>query len=236
MVGAVPGNEAQEVDRRRVEATPVLGGLGALEDSVRLTGLVVPEPTRVQNSTDPELCGTMQTLDDVLVSVADRGIRDVIVALVDVPVSDGAELATRELELDNHECRFVPHAAVLTVGSTIRVKNSDPLMHNAHFYGAARGNFALPSRGYTAGRTVKKPGMVVVKCDLHGWMQAFIRVDRHPFHAVTDETGHFRISEIPAGTYTLELWHEKLGRQEQSVHIATGETAEVEVEYSLAGK
>jgi len=70
-----------------------------------------------------------------------------------------------------------------------------------------------------------------VKCDIHGWMKAFIRVDNHPFHTVTDADGAFRIEGIPAGTYTLEAWHERFGEQKHGVSVRGGETTRVEMEY-----
>jgi hypothetical protein len=76
--------------------------------------------------------------------------------------------------------------------------------------------------------------MISVLCDVHGWMKSFIRVDEHPYHAVTDEQGHFLISEIPPGSYTLELWHEKLGAQQVSVRVEPGTTSRIELEYTLA--
>ena len=74
--------------------------------------------------------------------------------------------------------------------------------------------------------------MIIVKCDVHGWMQAFIRVDAHPFHAVTDVNGYFRIADVPPGTYRLEIWHEKLGPQEETIRIEATETQTIQVEYS----
>lgn len=63
-------------------------------------------------------------------------------------------------------------------------------------------------------------------------MQAYIRVDDHPFHAVTDARGNFRIDGVPQGTYTLELWHERLGPMEQKVTIPEAGHASIDIEYS----
>jgi len=79
---------------------------------------------------------------------------------------------------------------------------------------------------------VDEPGMYVVKCDVHGWMQAFIRVDPHPFHSVTDSDGRFRIEGLPPGNYTLELWHEKFGTLARDVRIDDTASTTIEIEYS----
>ncbi len=205
-------------------------GLGALEGVVRLGGRERPGPTRVENTTDPAICGESQTLEDLLVSEG-GGIQNVLVAVRGVPRIPNPPPA--RLVLDNRECRFVPHVSVLTVGSTIETTNSDSLLHTVHLYGAVKANIALPSKGRAVERTVTRPGMIVVKCDVHGWMQAFIRVDNHPFHAVTDADGQFRIPDIPAGTYDLEIWHERLGRQRKAIRVETGKTQHIDVEYAL---
>ena len=210
--------------------------LGVLEGVVTLSGEDIPEPTRIENTTDPELCGRRHTLEDLVVSADNRGVRNVILALADVPPEKVPLLEAKDLVLDNVDCRFVPHASVLTVGSTVEAVNSDPILHTTHFYGAVERNIALPVKGVRIKRRVDAAGMIVIKCDVHGWMQAFIRVDAHPYHAVSDASGWFRIGNIPPGSYTLEAWHEKLGSQEITVRIEGGETEHMEVDYALPSK
>jgi hypothetical protein len=69
--------------------------------------------------------------------------------------------------------------------------------------------------------------MVPFKCDVHGWMNAYVGVMDHPFFAVTDDNGGFEIPGLPAGTYTVEAWHEKLGAISQSVTLTAKETKAV---------
>ena len=76
--------------------------------------------------------------------------------------------------------------------------------------------------------------MIIVKCDVHGWMQAYIRVDDHPFHTVTDGSGFFRIADVPTGEYVLEAWHEKLGFNRRTVRIQDGETSTIELVFPAA--
>jgi plastocyanin len=156
------------------------------------------------------------------------------VALADVPKEKIPSRQPDRLTLDNRGCRFTPHAAVVTVGSTITVTNSDPVFHTVHLYGPAETNLSL-FKGDKIPWVARRPGLIQVRCDVHGWMRAFIRVDEHPLHAVSDATGVFRIENIPAGTYQLEVWHEKLGEQKKTVRIEPGKTERIEVEYSLNG-
>lgn len=190
---------------------------------------VTLQPTVVGNTTDPVVCGEKQTLQDVKVSEETRGLANVIVALEGVP--GGSKPGPTTLVLDNRDCRFEPHVAVLTAGSTIEATNSDTVLHTTHLYGPREVNFSLPAKGVTQSRVLSEPGIYAVKCDVHGWMQAFVRVDDHPFHAVTGEEGRFTMEGVPAGTYTLEAWHERLGSLEVTVKVEAHETAEVELEY-----
>ncbi|MFQ5743531.1 MAG: hypothetical protein ACE5HV_08070 [Acidobacteriota bacterium] len=224
---AAPQAPSQDVEALRAHH------VGTLEGRVRLSGDVWPQPTQVENTTDPKVCGHGQTLEDLLVSSADRGIENVIVVVEGVPTAKVPPHEAERLVLDNRACRFVPHVSVLTVGSEIVAINNDPMLHTEHFYGAVNANVALPLEKTTVTKSADRAGMIIVKCDVHGWMQAFIRVDDHPFHAVTDENGRFRISGIPVGSYRLELWHEKLGRQQRTVRIKRGETEIIQIEYRL---
>ena len=207
---------------------------GMLEGTVRWIGAGVPQPTVLENATDPEVCGRVQTLDDLLVSERNEGIQNVIVALADVSVEKIPPRVPGRLLLDNVECRFSPHVAVLTVGSVIETRNSDPTLHTTHLYGPSEVNLAMPLQGMTVSRTAEKAGMIIVKCDVHGWMQAYIRVDDHPFHTVTDGSGFFRIADVPTGEYVLEAWHEKLGFNRRTVRIQDGETSTIELAFPAA--
>ena len=208
------------------------GSSGSLEGLVRLLGEgAPPTATMVENTTDPEECGREHSLEDLLVSARTRGIQNVILSLSGVAAEKVPELKADRLVMDNVECRFSPHAAVLTVGSTLEALNSDMVLHTTHLYGPIESNIALPFQGSRVDKVLENPGMIIVKCDVHGWMQAFVRVDPHPFHAVSDAEGRFRIGGIPPGDYALEAWHEKLGRQQLNVHVVAGRTEAVELEF-----
>ena len=69
--------------------------------------------------------------------------------------------------------------------------------------------------------------MVPFKCDVHNWMHAYVGVVDHPYFAVTHGGGKFELKDVPAGTYTVEAWHEKLGTQTQSVTLGEKESKEI---------
>lgn len=210
-------------------ATGVLTGL------VRLAGDERPVPTRLRNTTDPSVCGDAQTLEDLVVAEAGRGVRNAVARLVDVPAEAIAAPSPRRLVVDNQGCRFHPHVAVASVGDTIVAHNGDAIFHTTHYHGPLTANVGLERRGTAVAHVLERPGLITILCDVHGWMQAYVRVDDHPFHAASDEDGWFRIAAVPPGTYTLELWHERLGTRTLRVDIRAGGTTHVDVEYALNG-
>lgn len=232
LLGTCCSDQQQKTEPAVSVAGPPSDGAG-LEGIVQLEGNTVPAPTQVENTTDPEFCGRTHLLENLVVSGGNRGIADVIVTLRNVPREKIPAVAPSRLILDNVNCRFSPRVSVLTVGGTIETTNSDPILHTTHLYGASEANIALPLKGTRAFKTVDKPGMIIVKCDVHGWMQAFIQVDEHPFHTITDRTGFFRIPNIPPGTYDLVTWHEVLGERQKTISIPDATAERIEIEYSL---
>ena len=132
--------------------------------------------------------------------------------------------------LDQQGCRYYPHVFGVQVGQTMQVLNSDPALHNIHATPAANAEFntGQPIQGMTLDRTFDAPEvMVPFKCDVHGWMNAYVGVLPHPFFATTGPEGTFDLSNLPAGDYVVEAWHEMLGAQTQNVTVGDGETTEV---------
>ena len=106
-------------------------------------------------------------------------------------------------------------------------------MHNIHALAKAGAPFnaAMPPRRspWAIQRSFTRPDvMVKVRCDVHGWMSAWIGVLPHPYFAVSDQDGRFTLPALPPGTYTLEAWHEALGTRRQAVVIRPGSSPMVE--------
>lgn len=210
------------------------GSLGTLQGTVRLGGEAVVLPTPVDNTTDPDVCGQTQSLEDVLVDDRTRGVANAVVAVVDVPESvRGSPSAPRTHLIDNRGCRFLPHVSVVALGDTLLAVNSDPVFHTTHYYGPLNDNVALTEPGRPVPSVVDQAGIITILCDLHGWMRGFIRVDDHRYHAVSQEDGRFRIRGIPPGNHTVEIWHERLGTRRVAIEIESGRTTRIDVELEL---
>ncbi len=138
--------------------------------------------------------------------------------------------------LDQAGCRYTPHVFGLRVGQTLAITNSDPTLHNIHATPTANAEFNMgqPIQGMKSEQTFESPEvMVPFKCDVHGWMNAYVGVLDHPYFATTAQDGLFEISTLPPGDYVLEAWHEKLGTQTQNLTVAEGATTEVAFTFSV---
>ena len=130
--------------------------------------------------------------------------------------------------LDQGGCQYEPHVFGVFVGQPIAIKNSDPTPHNVHAQPQSNGPFNFSQQPSTPAvtRMFDKPEIgIPLKCDLHGWMNAYANVVTNPFFAVTKEDGTFELHGLPTGTYTIEAWHEEFGRQTQQVTIADASTS-----------
>jgi uncharacterized protein (DUF2141 family) len=81
----------------------------------------------------------------------------------------------------------------------------------------------------------ESPEVFRVKCDVHPWMQAWVRVVDNPFFAVTGRDGRFTLHGLPPGTYTLKAWHEQLGVREMQITISAGKGAEANFMFTPMG-
>jgi hypothetical protein len=75
--------------------------------------------------------------------------------------------------------------------------------------------------------------MIPFKCDVHAWMLAYVGVVPHPYFAVTGKEGTFELQSVPPGTYTIEAWHEKLGRQTQTVTLGEKDAKELTFTFKI---
>jgi plastocyanin len=157
------------------------------------------------------------------------------VANVFVYVKDGLGNRTfpapsNPVVLDQKGCHYTPHVLGIQVGQPLQVVNSDNTLHNVHALAKANSEFnaGQPLPGVKTTHTFStKEVMVPFKCDVHGWMNAWVGVVDHPYYSVTGPDGTFSLKGLPPGTYTIEAWHEKLGTQTQMITIGATETKDV---------
>ena len=133
--------------------------------------------------------------------------------------------------IDQHGCQYHPHVLALQVGQPLQIKNSDNTLHNIHALPTVNPQFneGQPVQGMVSTKKFDKPEITPfkVKCDVHGWMKAWMAVLPHPFYSISQANGTYTISNLPPGSYTLVAWHEKYGAKEQQITVAAKESKAV---------
>ena len=210
-----------------------------------VTGMVMldgkaPENVAIRMNADPvclrEAKGT-QTQETYMVGSDGKSLANVFVYVKDGLGNYVYDAPTEAARIDQKECRYHPHVFGVRVGQPLEILNSDPTLHNIHAQPKTNQEFnqGQPIQGMKTTKTFTKTEvMVPFKCDVHGWMNAYVGVLDHPYFAVTDAGGKFSLKTLPPGTYTIEAWHEKLGTQEQKVTIGAKETKEVSFTFKPA--
>lgn len=167
-------------------------------------------------------------------------LRDGLVANVFVRLTDGVDrdrvppVPAAPVDLDQRGCIFEPRVLGLRVGQSLRLINSDPVLHNVHSKPKINREFNIgfPGGAWPTERSFKKAEvMVPITCDVHPWMTSWVGVVDHPWFAVTDESGAFLLEHVPPGRYALEAWHEVFGALDAEVEVLAGQRAVVDLEW-----
>ncbi len=196
--------------------------------TVKFDGPVPPLKVNKALANDPACCALHPVLPpmDNLVVDKDGGVRWAFVYVkAGVPPKD-YDAPKEVVQIEQKGCIYTPHVVAAQVGQGVNFRNSDPLLHNVHglpFVNKAF-NFGQVEGSNNLVRFTQPEVPVKVKCDVHPWMSTFICVMEHPYFAVTDAAGKFELPRLPAGTYTLGVWHEGLqtldGKNEVQVVVA----------------
>ncbi len=147
----------------------------------------------------------------------------------------GGPAASGSVTIDQSNCRYAPHVLGVQTGQDLEITNSDNFLHNINASPTENRGFnrSQPRAGITSTESFPVAEvMVPVRCDVHGWMQAYIGVVDHPYFAVSGSNGSFSVPNVPAGTYTMTAWHEEYGTMTASVTVTAGGTAEVSFDYN----
>ena len=131
--------------------------------------------------------------------------------------------------LDQRDERFVPHVLAIMTGTTVDFPNSDRIYHNVFSLSkTARFDLGRYAVGHSKSVRFDQPGIGRVFCDIHSHMNAFILVFSHPFFAVTDEEGRYRIENVPPGTYGVVAWNEGVSSDPMPTTVPDGSASELD--------
>ncbi len=208
-------------------------GGGSIVGEVKFAG-TPPEPKVLKVNKDNQACGNEKKAEGLVVG-PNKGIQWAVVSLSDAkgPVPKPTQKPT----LDQKGCGFHPRVLLVPAGAQVDILNSDGILHNIHTFPTVNPsiNKAQPKfKKVMSERFGDKPEIIRVQCDVHSWMLGWAVVMGHPYYAVTDEKGAFKLENVPPGKHTVEVWHETLGKLKKEVEVKPG--AEAKVAFELAKK
>jgi plastocyanin len=132
---------------------------------------------------------------------------------------------TQHPVIDQKGLVFQPHVTAVQVGTTVDFLNSDSVAHNV-FWTSIGGNKKLNHNLGTWPKGERKsfkfdtPGAVPILCNVHPEMSAYLVVVPTPYFAVSDQTGTYKIENVPDGSYTVIAWHEGAKNQSKPISVS----------------
>ncbi len=215
---------------------------GSVKGKINFEGKMAP-PKKVRVAGDAFCVQAHQTtplFEETYVFNTEKATLCNVLVYVKGPVSGTFEPPSKPALIDQVGCQYTPHVVGVMKGQKIQFRNSDATAHNLDLKSANNPSFneGQPVQGMVKDVTFANPEFdppIRLKCQVHTWMNAHIAVFDHPFFAVSDENGEFEIKDLPAGKYTLAVWHEfdrfTPVEAEIAFEVTDGGTAEVNFTY-----
>ncbi len=191
-----------------------------------------PAPAKINVTKDQQVCGKVAHVEESLLVGADKGVKNAVVSITDPKDGKKMTVASNPV-IDQNGCRFVPRVQIVPAGQAIDIVNDDGILHNIHSWSKTNTPFNKAQPKFLKKMNAKfdKPEIVKITCDVHSWMQGWVVVAAHAYYALSDDKGNFKIADVPAGTYTLRYWHEKLGEQTKQVTVPATGSVTADFEY-----
>ena len=218
--GTPSGQKVDTATAGKVSGTVTVDGAVPKNDAIKMNA----DPVCIRENKEPQFQATYVVGSD------GKSLGNVFVYVKDGLGNYVYDTPTEKATIDQKQCRYHPHVFGMRVNQPLEIINSDPTLHNIHAIPKNNSEFntGQPIQGMKMTHKFDKPEvMVPFKCDVHGWMNAYVGVVDHPYFATTGADGKFSLANVPPGTYTIEAWHEKLGAMTQSVTLAASETKDV---------
>ena len=194
-----------------------------------------PKPQKLNRKSDP-VCAKKEMNDETILLGKDgKSLENVMVRVTKGASAAAAKPQAGNVLVDQKDCMYRPRVQGAVEGQKIQVRNDDGTLHNVHTYEGTKTLFnqAQPPGSAPIEKPLPKSAETIkLKCDVHPWMIGYVVVNKNPYFAVTKDDGKFEIKDLPAGTYTIEAWHEKLGTKTQEVTVSEGKTATAKFEFS----
>jgi hypothetical protein len=198
--------------------------------TVRFEGKV-PTPKAINMAADP-VCAKEHpspAMAQEVVTNSNGDLQNVLVFVSDGLGDQRFDQPAQQATFEQKGCMYQPHVMAVRTNQPFEVVNEDSTSHNIHPTPAnnREWNKAEPPGTKLQEAFAREEIAIPVKCNVHPWMRAYIAVFNHPFFGVTGKDGSFDLINLPAGTYTIKAWHEKLGSATQRVTVGANETKQI---------
>src|SRR5271166_3102265 len=173
----------------------------AVPDGGSISGVVkwsgpVPHALELPITKDQQVCdpGSKKTVDlERLIVGANGGVANTVVYLKNITSGKALDLPQQRSHVDQKHCRYVPHILLVPEQGTLDMESFDAALHTVHMEGVASFNLPFPVPNRITSRTMPSAGLGHLRCNAgHVWMNAEMLVVRHPYYAVTNESGGFQ--------------------------------------------
>jgi Carboxypeptidase regulatory-like domain len=197
-----------------------------------VTGMIdvqgtIPKPYRIDMSADPVCIELNPKAKTEMLIVNENKLQNAFVYLKGEPLKTYRfAMPDMDVVLVQRNCQYSPRVLGMRVGQQLQIINSDPTVHNVHPVPKLNPewNQSHPAKSPPLVKSFPRTEVAIpVKDNQHPWEKAYVSVMDHPFFAVSDEFGRFEIRGLPPGTYTLVVWHERLGEQQLEITLVPGE-------------
>jgi plastocyanin len=188
------------------------------------------QPHRIAVTVNARTCGMSKEMYDV--RVEQGGVVGAVVWIDNI--THGKAFDWPKAVLDQKNCMFVPSVLVMKPGQ-LEIDNSDKVTHNVHVIARYNRSFnqMMAPGAAPVDVTMMRPETIQVRCDIHPWMEGYIVVAKNPYYTISGSGGSFTLTDVPAGTYHLDVWQDKIGTKSQSVTVQAGKTTTVD--FKLGG-
>lgn len=185
---------------------------------------------------DPAVCAVEEIPNEGLIS-KNGAVANVVVYLnspsAKNPDMEKAIVAkAAQVEIDQKNCRFIPHVTAIHSKQQLVFKSSDSVNHNVRYSAFTNPQFnqiLAPNAKTMPLKLVPERRPLPLACDIHPWMKGYLMVFNHPFFIVTGADGSFEIKGIPAGKHKIVAWQESAG------YVTKGAAAGQEIEVKADG-
>lgn len=164
------------------------------------------------------------TLDTLVLNPSGHAVADTAVVLE--PLSPVALRGRPSAAIEQRGREFIPYVTVVQAGTSVDFPNNDTIRHHVYSFSPAK-QFEIKLYAGKPGQPIvfDKPGTVVIGCNIHDWMEAYVLVVDTPFFAKTAADGRAQLRNVPPGRYRLRLWHPLQKAQPPLREIEVAESA-----------